>query len=124
MPKGWEDKLEIVGYVAKAGGLQGYLVSKEHVDKYNINTLDDFKRPEVKKAFDANGDGKADLTACLRDGVVKRLLLIILMSMISMTTLTRSRLAILPAWRIRWRASIRATPFFSIPGHPTGPLGN
>ncbi len=64
MPKGWEDKLEIVGYVAKAGGLQGYLVSKEHVDKYNINTLDDFKRPEVKKAFDANGDGKADLTAC------------------------------------------------------------
>lgn len=64
MPKGWEDSVEIVGYVAKAGGLQGYLVSKEHVDKYNIKSLDDFKRPEVKKAFDENGDGKADLTAC------------------------------------------------------------
>ncbi|MBN1957275.1 MAG: glycine betaine/L-proline ABC transporter substrate-binding protein ProX [Desulfuromonadales bacterium] len=64
MPKGWEDKVEIVGYVAKAGGLQGYLVSKKEVEKFNIKSLDDFKRPEVQKAFDANGDGKADLTAC------------------------------------------------------------
>ena len=29
-----------------------------------FKSLDDFKRPEVKKAFDSNGDGKADLTAC------------------------------------------------------------
>lgn len=64
MPHGWQERVEIVGYVAKAGGLQGYLVSKEHVEKYNITSLDDFKRPEVKKAFDSNGDGKADLTAC------------------------------------------------------------
>ena len=40
------------------------MVSKKHVEKYNIRSLDDFKREEVKKAFDANGDGKADLTAC------------------------------------------------------------
>jgi glycine betaine/proline transport system substrate-binding protein len=64
MPKGWEKKVDIVGYVAKAGGLQGYLVDKKDVDKYHIKSLDDFKRPEVMKAFDANGDGKADLTAC------------------------------------------------------------
>ena len=64
MPKGWESKAEIIGYVVKAGGLQGYLVSKRDVDKYNIKSLDDFKRPEVMKAFDSNGDGKADLTAC------------------------------------------------------------
>lgn len=64
MPKGWEDKVEVVGYVVKAGGLQGYLVSKKDVEKYNIKSLDDFKRPEVMKAFDSNGDGKADLTAC------------------------------------------------------------
>ncbi|PLY12548.1 MAG: proline/glycine betaine ABC transporter substrate-binding protein ProX [Desulfuromonas sp.] len=64
MPKNYEKRLEPVGYVAKAGGLQGYLVSKRDVEKYNIKSLDDFKRPEVKKAFDANGDGKADLTAC------------------------------------------------------------
>jgi glycine betaine/proline transport system substrate-binding protein len=64
MPKNWEKRVEVVGYVAKAGGLQGYLVSKEHVEKFDIKSLDDFKRAEVKEAFDANGDGKADLTAC------------------------------------------------------------
>ena len=64
LPDDWAEKAEKVGYVAKAGGLQGYLVSKRDVEKYNIKSLDDFKRPEVKKAFDKNGDGKADLTAC------------------------------------------------------------
>lgn len=64
LPKDFYDKAGKYGYVAKAGGLQGYLVSKKEVDKYNIKSLDDFKRAEVKKAFDANGDGKADLTAC------------------------------------------------------------
>lgn len=64
LPKGFYDKADKYGYVVKSGGLQGYLVSKEHVEKYNIKSLDDFKREEVKKAFDANGDGKADLTAC------------------------------------------------------------
>jgi len=64
LPKNFFDKADKYGYVAKSGGLQGYLVSKKDVEKYNITSLDDFKRPEVKKAFDANGDGKADLTAC------------------------------------------------------------
>lgn len=63
-PKDFAEKAEKVGYVVKAGGLQGYLVSKKEVEKFNIRSLDDFKRPEVKEAFDANGDGKADLTAC------------------------------------------------------------
>lgn len=64
LPKGFYDKADKIGYVVKAGGLQGYLVSKKHVDEYGITSLDDFKRDEVKKAFDKNGDGKADLTAC------------------------------------------------------------
>lgn len=64
MPKNFYDKGEKVGYVVKSGGLQGYLVSKRDAEKFNIKSLDDFKRPEVKAAFDANGDGKADLTAC------------------------------------------------------------
>lgn len=64
LPKDFADKAETIGYVVKAGGLQGYLVSKRDVEKYNIQSLDDFKRTEVKKAFDSNGDGKADLTAC------------------------------------------------------------
>lgn len=64
LPKDFYSKGEKVGYVVKAGALQGYLVSKRDVEKFNIKSLDDFKRPEVKAAFDANGDGKADLTAC------------------------------------------------------------
>lgn len=64
LPKNFEEGAELIGYVSKAGALNGYLVSKKEVDKYNITSLDDFKRPEVKKAFDANGDGKADMTAC------------------------------------------------------------
>ncbi|WP_028580464.1 glycine betaine/L-proline ABC transporter substrate-binding protein ProX [Desulfogranum japonicum] len=64
LPKNFDEKAGKYGYVVKAGGLQGYLVSKKEVDKFNIQSLDDFKREEVKKAFDKNGDGKADLTAC------------------------------------------------------------
>ena len=64
LPKNFDEKATRIGYVVKDGGLQGYLVSKKAVEKFNIKSLDDFKRPEVKKAFDANGDGKADLTAC------------------------------------------------------------
>jgi glycine betaine/proline transport system substrate-binding protein len=55
---------ELVGNVAKGGALEGYLVDKASVEKYGIKTLDDFKREDVKKAFDRDGDGKADLVAC------------------------------------------------------------
>jgi glycine betaine/proline transport system substrate-binding protein len=64
LPKNFDEKAESIGYIVKAGGLQGYLVSKRDVEKYNIKSIDDFKRSEVKKAFDKNRDGKADLTAC------------------------------------------------------------
>lgn len=64
LPKNFYEKAGTYGYVAKAGGLQGYLVSRDAVEKYGITSLDDFKRPEVKEAFDQNGDGKADLVAC------------------------------------------------------------
>lgn len=64
MPKDFHDKAETVGYVMKSGGLQGYLVSKKAADKFNITSLDDFKRPEVREYFDSNKDGKADLMGC------------------------------------------------------------
>ena len=64
LPKNFDEKAVKLGYVVKAGGLQGYLVSKDAAEKYNIQSLDDFKREEVKKAFDKNNDGRADLTAC------------------------------------------------------------
>jgi len=64
LPKNFESRASLVNRVVKNGAVQGYLVSKKHAAKYNITSLDDFKRDEVKKAFDRNGDGKADLVAC------------------------------------------------------------
>ena len=64
LPRGFYKRADKYGMVMEAGGLQGYLVSKDAVEQYNIKSLDDFKRPEVKEAFDADGDGKADLVAC------------------------------------------------------------
>jgi glycine betaine/proline transport system substrate-binding protein len=61
LPKNFYEKADAYGYVLKAGGLQGYTVDKKHQEKFNITSLADFKRPEVKNAFDRNGDGKADL---------------------------------------------------------------
>lgn len=58
------DKVVKVGYVVKAGGLQGFMASKKEVDTYGITSLADFSRPEVKAAFDRDGDGKADLVSC------------------------------------------------------------
>lgn len=53
-----------IGYVARGGALQGYLVDKRSAERYGIKSLEDFKRDDVKTAFDANGNGKADLVAC------------------------------------------------------------
>lgn len=64
LPKNFDEKAAIAGTVVKAGALQGYLVDKASVEKFGIKSLDDFKRDEVKKAFDSNGNGKADLVAC------------------------------------------------------------
>jgi glycine betaine/proline transport system substrate-binding protein len=57
-------KASTVGYVAKGGALQGYLVDKKTAEANNIKYIDDFKKPEIAKLFDDNGDGKADLVAC------------------------------------------------------------
>ena len=59
-----KEKTSQIGYVLKDEGLQGYLVSKSYAEKFDIKSLDDFKRPEVVKAFDHDNDGKADLTGC------------------------------------------------------------
>ncbi len=64
LPNNFDEKGVMAGTVVRTGAVQGYLVSKEHAEKYDIKSLEDFKRYEVKKAFDSNGDGKADLVAC------------------------------------------------------------
>ncbi|WIY53129.1 glycine betaine/L-proline ABC transporter substrate-binding protein ProX [Devosia sp. YIM 151766] len=55
---------EIVGAVARGGALEGYLVDKAAVEEFGITSLEDFKRDDVKAAFDRNGDGLADMVAC------------------------------------------------------------
>ena len=53
-----------VGYVVKAGALQGYLVDKATAEKLDVTNLNDFKRKAVREAFDSDGDGKAEMVAC------------------------------------------------------------
>jgi glycine betaine/proline transport system substrate-binding protein len=60
----FEGSAEIVGAVAQGGALEGYLVNSSAVEEFGITSLEDFKRDEVKAAFDRNGDGMADLVAC------------------------------------------------------------
>lgn len=60
----YEGRAQIAGTIVQAAALQGYLATKPSVEEYDIQTLEDFTRPEVKEAFDTNGDGKADLYGC------------------------------------------------------------
>jgi glycine betaine/proline transport system substrate-binding protein len=55
---------ELVGHVAEGGALEGYLVDRASAEEFDITSLEDFKRDEVKAAFDRDGDGRADLVAC------------------------------------------------------------
>ncbi|WP_245587806.1 glycine betaine/L-proline ABC transporter substrate-binding protein ProX [Desulfovibrio inopinatus] len=64
VPRDFREKAEVLGHVVQGGGIAGYLVSRKAADKFGIHSLEDFKRPDVKAAFDINGDGKADLVAC------------------------------------------------------------
>lgn len=55
--------------LAKAGmlvpnSLQGYLIDKKTATEHKITSVDQLKDPKIAKLFDANGDGKADLTGC------------------------------------------------------------
>ncbi len=43
---------------------QGYLIDKKTADQHRITNLGQFKDPGIARLFDADGDGKADLTGC------------------------------------------------------------
>ncbi|MGY2573005.1 glycine betaine/L-proline ABC transporter substrate-binding protein ProX [Vibrio sp. C8] len=47
-----------------SGAAQGYLIDKKTAEKYNITNIEQLKDPKIAKLFDANNDGKADLTGC------------------------------------------------------------
>lgn len=46
------------------GAAQGYLIDKKTADAHKITNLAQLQKPEIAKLFDADGDGKADLTGC------------------------------------------------------------
>ena len=46
------------------GAIQGYLIDKKTADQYGITRISQLKDPKLAALFDANGDGKADLTGC------------------------------------------------------------
>ncbi|BAE75181.1 glycine betaine/L-proline ABC transporter periplasmic component [Sodalis glossinidius str. 'morsitans'] len=46
------------------GAAQGYLIDKKTAEKYHITSIDQLKDLKIAKLFDANGDGKADLSGC------------------------------------------------------------
>jgi glycine betaine/proline transport system substrate-binding protein len=60
---GGDDTMVKAGVVIP-GVLQGYLIDKKTAEAHNIKYLTDLKKPEIAKLFDADGDGKADLTGC------------------------------------------------------------
>ncbi|TPW29299.1 glycine betaine/L-proline ABC transporter substrate-binding protein ProX [Pararhizobium mangrovi] len=60
----FQNGAEKVGYTAKGGALQGYLIDKKTADKYDIKYLSDMKKEKIRKLFDTNGDGKANMVAC------------------------------------------------------------
>ena len=64
LPDNFDETAQIAGTVVEGGALQGYLVDRATAEELEITSLEDFKRDEVKEAFDSDGDGKADLVAC------------------------------------------------------------
>jgi len=64
LPDNFQEVATLFDAHCPACGIQGYLVDKASVDEYGITGIEDFKRDEVRTAFDATGDGKADLFGC------------------------------------------------------------
>jgi glycine betaine/proline transport system substrate-binding protein len=63
------DHLTVVGEMMMAGGLQGYLITKDFADEYGITSLDQLNdNPEALAAYDAQdptpGNGIADIYGC------------------------------------------------------------
>ncbi|MCZ2089445.1 MAG: glycine betaine/L-proline ABC transporter substrate-binding protein ProX [Burkholderiales bacterium] len=46
------------------GALQGYLIDKKTAERYKITSIAQLADPKIAALFDADGDGKADLTGC------------------------------------------------------------
>lgn len=60
---GGDAKLSRTG-VYSDGAVQGYLIDRKTAEQYNITNIAQLKDPAIARLFDADGDGKADLTGC------------------------------------------------------------
>lgn len=60
---GGDEKLFRKGHYI-SGAAQGYLIDKKTAEKYGITNISQLTDPKIAKLFDADGDGKADLTGC------------------------------------------------------------
>ena len=65
LPDGFHDVATLFDPLCAACGIQGYLADRASVEEFGITGIMDFaERAEVREAFDATGDGKADLYGC------------------------------------------------------------
>lgn len=64
LPDGWEGQATVLDPHCPACGLQGFLADIPSIERFGITSLDDFRREEVRTAFDTTGDGRADLFGC------------------------------------------------------------
>lgn len=64
LPDDFDEVATIFDPLCPACGIQGYLVDIPSIEEYEITGIEDFRRDEVRAAFDANGDGLADLFGC------------------------------------------------------------
>ncbi|SIT05920.1 glycine betaine/L-proline ABC transporter substrate-binding protein ProX [Insolitispirillum peregrinum] len=60
---GGDARMGKVGHLV-LNSLQGYLIDKKTADAHHITSVEQLKDPKIARLFDANGDGKADLTGC------------------------------------------------------------
>src|SRR3546814_19509376 len=64
---------EKVGYLAKGGALQGYLIDKKTAEEHDINYVEELTKADIQKLFTSTDQGQADQVACppgsARDGL-------------------------------------------------------
>lgn len=60
---GGDERLVRGGSYAE-GAVQGYLIDRKTAEQHGITRIDQLKDPAIARLFDADGDGKADLTGC------------------------------------------------------------
>jgi glycine betaine/proline transport system substrate-binding protein len=60
----YRQPIEPVGVQVDDGAIQGYLVDRVTAEALGITSMEDLTRPEVREAFDQDGDGLADLYGC------------------------------------------------------------